>query len=176
MRERAEVKRGEECCRPGAILDISDIRFLEYDDAVLTVSSRWSWSGAGAARGAAKRGRHQLARRGRGFGDQHATTAQITLHAISAAAGVFPATRTRRTTSRRSSSCDPLVLRANQRLSRRGGYYADVIIDVSDVVERKLAALNCIKSQAYDGAYAQSALRSPKSVLGASSPPAAHTA
>ena len=176
MRERAEVKRGEvlQAC---AILEISDIRFLEYDDAVLTVSEPLvlevarvmrevrphvvitSWPGEGG-----------------GYGDQHATTAQITLHAISAAAGVFPGDpNPPHNVAQVFFMAIPSCCARTSVWDAAGGYYADVIVDVSDVVERKLAALNCIKSQAYDGAYARKCTEVAESVFGFFAP-GVHTA
>ena len=171
MRERAEVKRAEvlEAC---AILAISDIRFLEYDDAVLTVSEPLvlevarvmrevrpnvvitSWPGEGG-----------------GYADQHAITAQITLHAINAAGGVFPGDPNPPIhVAQVFFMAIPSCCARTSVFDSAGGYYADVIVDVSDVVERKLAALNCMKSQAYDGVYARKCVEVAEAVLGVFAP------
>ena len=103
---------------------------------------------------------------GGGVGDQHATTAQITLHAISAAAGVFPGDpNPPHNVAQVFFMAIPSCCARTSVWDAAGGYYADVIVDVSDVVERKLAALNCIKSQAYDGAYARKCTEVAESVF-----------
>lgn len=34
-------------------------------------------------------------------------------------------------------------------------FFSDVIIDISDVIDKKLASIDCLVSQGYDGAYAR---------------------
>ena len=50
----------------------------------------------------------------------------------------------------------------------QGGYINDVFIDISDVIEKKLAALDCLKSQGYGGAYARKRIETSDGAFGAS--------
>ena len=47
-----------------------------------------------------------------------------------------------------------------------GGYYNDVFIDITDVVEKKLAALDCLVSQGYGGAYARKRIEASDGAFG----------
>ena len=47
-----------------------------------------------------------------------------------------------------------------------GGYYNDVFIDITDVVEKKLASLDCLESQGYGGAYARKRIETSDGAFG----------
>ena len=47
-----------------------------------------------------------------------------------------------------------------------GGYYNDVFIDITDVVEKKLAAMDCLVSQGYGGAYARKRIETSDGAFG----------
>ena len=49
-----------------------------------------------------------------------------------------------------------------------GGYYNDVFIDITDVVDKKLAALDCLVSQGYGGAYARKRIETSDGAFGMS--------
>jgi hypothetical protein len=48
----------------------------------------------------------------------------------------------------------------------RGGYYNDVFVDITDVVEKKLAALDALVSQGYGGAYARKRIETSDGAFG----------
>ena len=48
----------------------------------------------------------------------------------------------------------------------RGGYYNDVFIDITDVVDKKLAALDALVSQGYGGAYARKRIETSDGAFG----------
>lgn len=167
IQERAEVKR-QEVRQACAILDIREVRFLEYDDAVLTVSEPiilavarvirevrphvviTSWPGESG-----------------GYANQHATTAQIALNAIGAAGGVAPGdSNPPHHVAQVFFMAIPACAARTTVFDSQGGYYADVIVDVSDVVDRKLQALNCMRSQAYDGPYARKCIEVAEALFG----------
>ena len=47
-----------------------------------------------------------------------------------------------------------------------GGYYNDVFIDITDVADKKLAALDCLVSQGYGGAYARKRIETSDGAFG----------
>ena len=47
-----------------------------------------------------------------------------------------------------------------------GGYYNDVFIDITDVVDKKLASLDCLESQGYGGAYARKRIETSDGAFG----------
>ena len=165
--QRAEVKREEvrEAC---AILGLSDVRFLEYDDAVLTVSEALVLAVARVIR---KVRPHLLITswpgESAGWADQHATTAQITLNALGAAGGVAAGDpNPPHHVAQVFFMAIPGCVARTRVFDGQGGYHADVIVDVSDVADRKLAALNCMRSQGYDGLYARKCMEVAESVFG----------
>ena len=48
----------------------------------------------------------------------------------------------------------------------QGGYYNDVFIDIGDVIEKKLASLDCLVSQGYAGAYARKRIETTDGAFG----------
>ncbi|MBM3264508.1 MAG: PIG-L family deacetylase, partial [candidate division Zixibacteria bacterium] len=48
----------------------------------------------------------------------------------------------------------------------RGGYYNDVFIDITDVVDKKLAALDALESQGYGGTYARKRIETSDGAFG----------
>ena len=82
-------------------------------------------------------------------------------------AGWTRATAILRTRRRRSSFLERARLRSRARCgSRRGGYYNDLFIDITDVVDKKLAALDCLVSQGYGGAYARKRIETSDGAFG----------
>ncbi len=159
MAERAEVKRQEvrEAC---AILSLEDVRFLEYDDAVLTVAEPLILAVARVIRAVRP---HVLITswpgESAGWADQHATTAQIALTALGAAGGVaLGDPNPPHHVAQVFFMAIPACVARTRVFDGQGGYHADVIVDVSDVADRKLAALNCMRSQGYDGPDARNCL------------------
>lgn len=154
MAERAEVKAQEvrEGCR---ILGFEDVFLFGLDDYVLTPTPE-----------AIKR----LARVFRelkpdvvlthfplekGPFNDHSVTGQITMRAISLARTVDDTD-----TNPPHSVAQVFYYGQHAAWIRRdiwdsaGGFYNDVFVDITDVVELKLKACKCLVSQAYDGPYA----------------------
>jgi len=51
-------------------------------------------------------------------------------------------------------------------LDAEGGYTNDVFIDITDVADKKLAALDCLVSQGYGGAYARKRIETSDGAMG----------
>ena len=51
-------------------------------------------------------------------------------------------------------------------MSQPNQYYNDVFIDITDVVEKKLAAMDCLVSQGYGGAYARKRIETSDGAFG----------
>ncbi len=51
-------------------------------------------------------------------------------------------------------------------LGRRAAFYNDVFIDITDVVDKKLAAMDCLESQGYGGAYARKRIETSDGAFG----------
>ena len=47
-----------------------------------------------------------------------------------------------------------------------GGYYNDVFVDISDVVQKKIESLDCLVSQGYGGAYARKRIEGNDGAMG----------
>jgi len=54
----------------------------------------------------------------------------------------------------------------NQVWGAGGGYYNDVFVDITDVVDKKLAAIDCLESQGYGGAYARKRIETSDGAFG----------
>ncbi|MBI3943996.1 MAG: PIG-L family deacetylase [Chloroflexi bacterium] len=167
IQERSQVKQQEvkDAC---ALLGIQDVRFLEYDDAVMTVSENLILAVARVMREVRP---HVLITHWPGewggYADQHAVTSQIALHALQAAGGVYPGDpnppiRITQVFFMATPSC----LARTHVFSNQAGYYADVIVDITDVIDLKVRALDCLRSQSYNGGYARKRVESVDGSLG----------
>ena len=77
------------------------------------------------------------------------------------------ATATHRTAWRRSSSSASARPKcAGEVWESEGGYTNDVFVNISDVVDKKLAALDCLVSQGYGGEYARKRIESSDGAFG----------
>ncbi len=47
-----------------------------------------------------------------------------------------------------------------------GGFYNDIFIDITDVIEQKLASLDCMVSQGYGGLYARKRIETSDGAFG----------
>lgn len=85
---------------------------------------------------------------------QHAVAGQIVLHAIQYAVSVDPGDRNppHRTAQAFFFGQGAAHVR-NGLWDARGGYTNDVFVDITDVIEKKFAAMECLVSQGYAGAY-----------------------
>jgi LmbE family N-acetylglucosaminyl deacetylase len=148
---QAQIAIKEQEIRDGlAILGVQDVRFMGVDDAFLTIDEKIVWDMAELIREVRP---HivitQSPLEQNGVGDQHALCGQMTLMAIRLAAGVMP-----------GNDMPPFgVFRVyieasggkTTSLEYERNRFPHVLINVEDVVERKVQAIDTLKSQFYDG-------------------------
>ncbi len=156
IQERMKVKHQEtlDAC---AIMGFTDVRFLTYTDSVLTLKEEIIEAIACLIREVRP---HIVITsypfENGGIADQHAVTAQLTIYAINAAASVGRGDpHLPHRVAQVFFMATPSGLNRATILAAEPIGYPDVYIDISDVIERKIAALDCLKSQQYDGAYAR---------------------
>ena len=167
MAERADVK-ADEVRRACALLGVEEIHFFGADDAVLRVTEE-------AVRRLARLVRElrpdvvltHFPKEGDGLTNAHAVCGQIVLHALALAYGVDPGD------SRPPHRVAQVFYFGTGAASiprsiwdSEGGYYNDVFIDITDVVTKKLAALDCLESQGYGGAYARKRIETSDGAFG----------
>lgn len=154
--ERSQVK-ADEVRRACSYLGIEEVLFLDFDDAVLLVKEE-------SVRAVARLIREltpdivltHFPNEGDGKTNAHATAGQIVLHALSNAAGVDPGDRRppHKVAQVFFFGSGGASIPRNVWDSQRG-CHNDVFIDISDVVDKKLSALDALASQGYGGAYAR---------------------
>ena len=153
MEERSDVK-ADEVRAACEILGVEDIHFFGADDAVLLVTD-------GTVRRLARLLRQlrpdivltHFPKEADGLTNAHAVAGQIVMHAISLANGVDPGDRNSPHRVARVLYFGTGAAKTRSSLwDSEGGYYNDVFIDITDVVDKKLAALDCLVSQGYGGA------------------------
>ena len=90
------------------------------------------------------------------LGSEHAVTGQMVLHAISLAGGVDPGDKTppHKVTQVFFFGIGAAPVRTDL-WSATGGFYNDVFVDITDVADKKVACLDAMESQGYNGAYAR---------------------
>jgi len=169
MAERSDVKI-EEVRKACAILGVEDITFFGADDDILIVTPE-------AVRRLAKLLREKrpdmilthFPRESDGVANAHAVTGQIVMHAIGYAGKVDPEDANPPTRPARVFYFGAGAARLRSTLwDADGGYYNDVFIDISDVIEKKLAALDCLVSQGYSGKYARKRIETNDGAFGVS--------
>jgi LmbE family N-acetylglucosaminyl deacetylase len=107
-------------------------------------------------------------REGDGFVRDHAIAGQIVLHAIQYAGRVDPGDR-----NPPMHVCQVFFFGTGAATVRnglwdaQGGYTNDVFVEIDDVIEKKLAALDCLVSQGYGGAYARKRIETSDGAFGA---------
>ena len=155
MAERATVKE-DEVRRACAFLGITDVRFFGYDDAVLTLREELILRMATLIREVRPDVivTHHPNELGE-YGNHHAMTAQLVLNGIGAAHGVAvgdpnPPHRVAQV----FFTTHALVMPSNV-LAAPLHWYPDLIVDITDVVEAKVRALDAMRSQRYGGDYAR---------------------
>lgn len=166
MADRARVKE-DEVRRACAFLGITDVRFFGYDDAVLTLSEELILRMAALIRELRPDVivTHHPNELGE-YGNHHAMTAQLVLNAIGAAHGVGmgdpnPPHRVAQV----FFTTHALVMPSNV-LSGPLHWYPDVIVDITDVVEAKVRALDAMRSQRYGGDYARKTIEMVDGAIG----------
>jgi len=154
MGDRSDVKAQEviAACR---ILGIEHVYFMGVDDGILLVERETI---------------RRLARllrelrpdivlthypfEGDGQVSPHAVTGQIVLHALNYAGSVDPGDHSPPHRTAQVFFFGQGAARTRDGLwDARGGYTNDVFIDITDVIDRKFAAMECLVSQGYAGAY-----------------------
>ena len=169
MAERSDVKT-EEARKACNLLGVEDVYFFGADDAVLLVTDE-------AVRRLARLIRQlkpdlvitHFPKEGDGLTNAHAIAGQIVLHAMALAGGVDPGDRNPPHKAAQvfffgtGAAAIP-----RQVWHSEGGYYNDVFIDITDVVDKKLAALDCLVSQGYGGAYARKRIETSDGAFGMS--------
>lgn len=167
MTERSDVK-AEEVRRACRILGVKEVFFFGEDDAVLLVTESTVKRLASLIR----RLRPDLVlchfpRESDAFANPHAIAGQISLHAMNYAASVDP-----------EDSAPPHRVAQTfffgegaagirrEVWDSAGGYYNDVFIDTTDVIGKKLAAMDCLVSQGYHGAYARKRIETSDGAFG----------
>jgi 4-oxalomesaconate hydratase len=155
MAERAKVKE-DEVIRACGFLGITDVRFFRYDDEVLTLREELILRMARLIREVRPDVvvTHDPQELG-GYGVHHATTSQLVLEAISAAGNVGAGDpnlphRVAQVFFTVTALQYPLNV-----LASRTGWYPDLLVDITDVVENKVRALDALRSQQYGGDYAR---------------------
>ena len=167
MAERAEVK-AEEVRRAGRILGFEDVYFFGADDAVLLVDAEIVKRLARLLR----RIRPDIVlthypKEGDGLTNPHAIAGQMAVHAISVASGVDPEDSSPPTSAARTFFFGSGAASLRRSVwDSEGGYYNDVFVDITDVVDKKLAALDCLVSQGYGGAYARKRIETSDGAFG----------
>ena len=154
MGDRSDVKSQEvvAACR---ILGVEDVYFLGVDDGILLVERDIIRRLAGLVR--------QLRPdivlthypfEGDGQVRSHAVAGQIVLHALQYAGSVDPGDRN---PPHRAAQVFFFGQGAgavrNGLWDARGGHTNDVFVDITDVIDKKFAAMECLVSQGYAGAY-----------------------
>jgi LmbE family N-acetylglucosaminyl deacetylase len=154
MTERSEAKAEEvrAACR---ILGVEDVIFLGLDDAVLLVTDE-------TVRRLARLLREikpdiiltHFPKVGDGL-NAHAVCGQIVHHAMSLASSVDPGDRHPPHRVARTFYYGSAAQTRGSMWDAEGGYYNNVFIETTDVIDKKLATLNSLVSQGYSGAYAR---------------------
>ncbi|MYC94417.1 MAG: hypothetical protein F4X14_05545 [Caldilineaceae bacterium SB0661_bin_32] len=169
MSERSDVK-AEEARKACNLLGVEDVYFFGADDAVLLVTDE-------AVRRLARLFRQlkpdivltHFPKEGDGLTNAHAIAGQIVLHAMALANGVDPGDRNppHKVAQVFFFGTGAAAIPRNVWQSE-GGYYNDVFIDITDVVDKKLACLDCLVSQGYGGAYARKRIETSDGAFGMS--------
>ena len=165
MAERSDVKVNE-VRAAGKILGFEDVYFLGEDDAVLIVTED-------LVRRLARLIREvrpdvvltHFPKEGDGVTNAHAIAGQVAIRASSFAGGVDPGDRN--PPHRVAQTFFFGIAQRSSVWDSEGGYYNDVFVDITDVVDKKLAALDALVSQGYGGAYARKRIETSDGAFGA---------
>ena len=156
MAERADVK-AQEVVRACEILGVKDVYFLGWDDAVLIVTPE-------AVRQVASLIRKlkpnviitRFPKEDGGIGWPHGIAGEMVMRAVQLAAAVDPGDQNPPHKIAQVFYFGNGAARVRGSVwNAEGGYYNDVFIDITDVIDKKLATLDALVSQGYGGAYAR---------------------
>ena len=167
MAERSEVK-AEETRRACHMLGVEDLHFFGADDSVLLVTDE-------VVRRLAVLLRalqpdiilSHFPKEGDGLTTPHAVAGQIVMHAMQLAGSVDPGDRNppHKVAQVFFFGGGGASIPCNVWHSE-GGCYNDVFIDITDVIDKKLAALDSLVSKGYSGAYARKRIETNDGVFG----------
>ncbi|OGG45936.1 MAG: hypothetical protein A3F84_20575 [Candidatus Handelsmanbacteria bacterium RIFCSPLOWO2_12_FULL_64_10] len=167
MQERSDVKAQEvrAACRA---LGVEEVYFFGADDAVLLPDEATVRRLAVLLR--ELRPEVVLTHfpmEGGGVWNPHAAAGQVVMLAVGLAASVDPGDRNppHRVAQVFYWGCGAAAV-PHTVWDAQGGYYNDVFIDITDVVEKKLAALDALASQGYGGAYARKRIETSDGAFG----------
>jgi 4-oxalomesaconate hydratase len=166
MAERARVKE-DEVRRACGFLGITDVHFFRYDDSAVTVTAELIDRMARFIREnrpdvVITHHPHELG----AFGIHHAATSRLVLEGIAAAGGVGagdpnPPHHVAQVYFTVFALQFPVV-----KLANLVGWAPDVVVDITDVVERKVRALDALRSQQYGGNYARKTIEQADGSMG----------
>jgi len=165
--ERSDLK-AEETRQACKLLGVEDIYFFGADDAVLLLTDE-------PVRRLARLLREvrpdviltHFPKEGNGLTNPHAIAGQIVLYAVQLAAGVDPGDRhPPHKVAQVFFFGTGAAAIPRQVWDATGGYYNNLFIDITDVVDKKLAALDCLVSQGYGGAYARKRIETSDGAFG----------
>jgi LmbE family N-acetylglucosaminyl deacetylase len=168
MAERSDVK-SEETVKACHLLGVKDIHFFGADDAVLLVTEPVVKRLANLLRELRPNIiLTHFPREGDGLTNPHAIAGQIVMYAISLAAAVDPGDRNppHKVAQVFYFGTGAAAIPRRQVWDSEGGYYNDVFIDITDVADKKIAALDCLVSQGYGGAYARKRIETSDGAMG----------
>ncbi len=167
MQERSDVKAQEvrAACR---ILGVEEVYFFGADDAVLLPDEATVRRLAVLLR--ELRPEVVLTHfpmEGGGVWNPHAAAGQVVMLAVGLSGSVDPGDRNppHRVAQVFYWGCGAATV-PHTVWDAQGGYYNDVFIDITDVVEKKLAALDALASQGYGGAYARKRIETSDGAFG----------
>ncbi len=167
MQERSDVK-AEEARTACRILGVEDVFFFGADDAVLLPNEATVRRLASLLRDLKPEIilTHFPMESG-GIWNPHAAAGQIVMLAAGLAGSVDPGDRNppHRVAQVFYWGCGAATVPGTVWEAQRG-YYNDVFIDITDVVEKKLAALDALASQGYGGAYARKRIETSDGAFG----------
>ncbi len=167
MAERARIKE-DEVRRACGFLGITDVRFFGFDDAVLTVSEELILRMASLIREVRPDiiVTHHPNQEGT-YGSHHATTAQLVLAGMSAAYGVgLGDSNPPHRVAQVYFHVGALQMPQNV-LASTVAWFPDLVIDITDVVEAKVRAIDAMRSQQYGGDYARKRIEMTDGTMGA---------
>jgi LmbE family N-acetylglucosaminyl deacetylase len=154
MGDRSDVK-AQEIRKACKILGVEDVYFLGADDGIMLVERD-------IIRQVARLLRQirpdivltHYPYEGDGHVRSHAVAGQIVLHAMQFAGSVDPGDRNPPHRVPQAFFYGQGATHTRDGLwDARGGYTNDVFVDITDVIDKKFAAMECLVSQGYAGAY-----------------------
>ena len=155
IEKRAAVKAGE-LRKISNFLGMAELVLLGADDAVLTVDRAMVRQIAGLIR----KYKPDLIithfpKEEGGTYSQHATTGQMVMHAVELATGPDPGDRNPPHYVTQVYFFGPPAHVRSTIWKSEGGYWCNVFVETTEVIEKKLACLDMLSSQGYGGAYAR---------------------